>query len=231
MTIDLEPIKRAKSLASNGQTSEALNVLQENLAKLQETGESDVDATQMFEVEKAKGLLELAAGDILKDNENHREAVTHYLLSAQALRSAQSMGDMYPQPLSDCLNGASECFAAMGSEFERDKYAREADDVKSAILREQIASLLGEQGFNFKQEVKLPNVAQTVDFVAEKGFFIWKKRIYVWFAFDETECQHLSLSSRDISGDKYFLLVRGNPGMVMPRYGERIIQAPDEIEV
>ncbi|MFX0116690.1 MAG: hypothetical protein ACFFB3_19235, partial [Candidatus Hodarchaeota archaeon] len=128
-------------------------------------------------------------------------------------------------------NGTSECFAALGSEFERDKYAREADDVRSTIFREEIAYRMAEQGFKYKQEVKLPNVAQTVDFIAEKGFFIWKKRIYVWFAFDETECQHLSLSSRDISGDKYFLLVRGNPAMVMPRYGEKIIQSPDEIEI
>ncbi|MFX0116255.1 MAG: hypothetical protein ACFFB3_17025, partial [Candidatus Hodarchaeota archaeon] len=123
MTTDLESIKKAKSLASSGQTTEAINLLQETLNRLQEAGESDMDAKQMFEVEKAKGLYELAAGEILKNIENHREAVTHYLLSAQALRSARSMGDMSPQPLYECLNGASECFAALGSEFERDKYA------------------------------------------------------------------------------------------------------------
>lgn len=231
MTVDLQAIKEAKSLASSGQTTEAINLLQENLAKLQETGESDLDAATVFNVEKAKGLFELAAGDILKSVDNHREAVTHFLLSAQALRSASSMGDMSPQPLYDCLNGISECFAGLDSEFERDKYAREADEVKSTMLREQIVQRIAEQGFKCKQDVKLPGSPQTIDFVAEKGFLFWKKQIYVWFAFDETECQHLSLSSRDIRGDKYFLLVRGNPAMAIPRYGERIIKSPDEIDI
>jgi hypothetical protein len=231
MTVDLKAIREAKSLASSGKATEAINLLQENLARLQETGESDADAATMFEVEKAKGLFELAAGEILRGIDNPREAVTHFLLSAQALRSAGSMGDMSPEPLYICLNGISECFAALDSEFERDKYAREADEVKSTMIREQIAQRIAEQGFKFKQDVKLPGSPQTIDFVAEKGFLFWKKQIYVWFAFDETECQHLSLSSRDISGDKYFLLVRGNPAMVVPRYGERIIKSPEEIDV
>ena len=231
MSLDLEPIKKAKALASSGQTTEATNLLQEQLTKLQETAESDMDMARMYQVELAKGLLELTTGDILKNIDNHREAVTHYLLSAQALRSAKSMGDIDPKPLFDCLNGASECFAALGTEFERDKYAHEADEEKSIILRTQIAQRLGAQGFKFKQDVKLPNIAQTVDFVAEKGFFFKKKKIHVWFAFDETECEHLSLSSRDIGGNKFFLLIRGNPGLVIPKYGEKIITSPDEIQI
>ncbi len=223
-------IERAKSLASSGQTNEAVTLLQQELTKLQQRGETDLDTAQMVEVEKTKGSLELSAGQILNGVEDYKEAVTHYLLASQALKSAQSMGNTDLEALADALNGTSECFASLGSEFEKDKYAREADEVRSTIFRQEIAQRLGDEGYKFKQEVKVPNVAQTVDFVGEKGSFFRKKRLYVWFAFDETECQHLSLSSRDIKGLKYFLLVRGNPALVIPKHGEKIIKSPEEIE-
>ncbi|MFX1511513.1 MAG: hypothetical protein ACFFCQ_02900 [Promethearchaeota archaeon] len=230
--LPVESLKQAKLLAEQGNTQQALDLLNNAYQILQANmpdpstpeGEEKYSAAKMVE-----GQIEAIMGEILLNNEEYHDALPH-LLSALTIFRTQEV-NVEPKDIITCLEKLGETFGAIGSSLESDKYFLEAIEEKSKLIRTILTNMLQGAGWKVKMDVPMQDLGGKIDILAVKGAFK-KKQQRIWLVRDAEEVSTLMFLVKQIKGKKTFYLLKGDPASVYltDKY-VKVVNDPQEISL
>ncbi len=230
--LPVESLKQARLLAEQGNTQKALDLLNKAYETLQENMPDPSSPGEEEKYSAAKlveGQIEATMGEILSENEEYHDALPHLLSALTIFRTQETKVE--PKDIISCLEKLSATFSAIGSSLESDKYLLEAVEEKSKLIRTVLKRILEDAGYKVKMDVPMHGVEGKIDVLAQKGSFK-KKSVQIWLVRDDAEVSTLSFLVKQIKGQKYFYLLKGDPASVyLPDKSMRVVTDPQDIKI
>ncbi|UCE13948.1 MAG: hypothetical protein JSV04_01925 [Candidatus Heimdallarchaeota archaeon] len=224
-------LKEAKTLIIEKKTEQAAELLNNALNILQTQPPDDLSQAQKLLLE---GEIQESLGDTKILKQQDQEALSHLLMALTQLQTLESITNIPPsENLFRVNRKLSGAFDRLGQQFESEKYLRNAGEIKAAILKQELYTRFRESGFKVKENVRAVETEATpVDIMAEKGGFLSKKRVAIWFAMDEAELDTISFLTKGYSKyakSRYILMLMGQT-TIPSLLGARIVTSIDEID-
>jgi len=231
LTMDIKhALKEAKTLIVEKKVDRATEILSNALSIIQTQPLDDLSLEERLLLE---GEIQENLGDTKILQGNDQEALSHLLMAMTQLETYQAQTQITPsENLYRVYRKLSGAFDRLGQQFEAEKYMRKAGEAKATMLKEILFQRFKEAGYKYKENVRaIETEATPVDIMAEKGGFLKKSRIAIWFAMDESEVDTIAYLTKGYSKyakHRYIILLMGETPFPSLE-GAKIIHNIDDI--
>ena len=227
-----QSLKDAKTLIVEKKAEQASELLNNAFNFLQSQPPDALDQEERLILE---GEIQESLGDTKILQQKDQEALSHLLMAMTQLQTLESLSETPPYDnLFRVYRKLSSAFNRLGQQFESEKYLRNAGEIKSSILKRELYERFRENGYKVKENVRVVDTEATpVDIMAEKGGFLKKTRIAIWFAMDEAELDTISFLTKGYASyakHRYILMLMGQT-TIPSLLGANIISSIDEIRM
>jgi hypothetical protein len=182
-----------------------------------------------------EGEIQESLGDTKILQQQDQEALSHLLMAMTQLQTLESMTDIPPHDvLFRVYRKLSGAFNRLGQQFESEKYLRNAGEIKANILKAELYARFRQSGYKVKENVRAVETEATpVDIMAEKGGFLSKKRVAIWFAMDEAELDTIAFLTKGYAkyAKKRYVLMLMGESTIPTLQGAQIVSSIDQIKI
>ncbi|MFX1506376.1 MAG: hypothetical protein ACFFDC_09700 [Promethearchaeota archaeon] len=225
-------LTEAKTLIVEKKAEQAAELLNNAYNILQTQPPDDLSQEEKILLE---GEIQESLGDTKILQQQDQEALSHLLMAMTQLQTLESMTDIPPHDvLFRVYRKLSGAFNRLGQQFESEKYLRNAGEIKANILKTELHARFREAGYKVQENVRAVETEATpVDIMAEKGGFLSKKRVAIWFAMDEAELDTIAFLTRGYAKyakNRYILMLMGE-STIPSLQGARIVSSIDQIKI
>ncbi|MFX0124883.1 MAG: hypothetical protein ACFFAE_14730 [Candidatus Hodarchaeota archaeon] len=225
-------LNEAKTLIVEKKAEQAAELLNNVYNILQSQPPDDLTQEEKILLE---GEIQESLGDAKILQQQDQEALSHLLMAMTQLQTLESMTDIPPHDvLFRVYRKLSGAFNRLGQQFESEKYLRNAGEIKASILKTELYARFRNAGYKVKENVRaIETEATPVDIMAEKGGFLSKKRVAIWFAMDEAELDTIAFLTRGYekyAKDRYVLMLMGE-STIPSLQGAKIVSSIDQIKI
>ncbi len=225
-------LNEAKTLIVEKKAEQAAELLNNAYNILQSQPPDDITQEEKILLE---GEIQESLGDTKILQQQDQEALSHLLMAMTQLQTLESMTEIPPHDvLFRVYRKLSGAFNRLGQQFESEKYLRNAGEIKGSILKTELYARFREAGYKVKENIRAVETEATpVDIMAEKGGFLSKKRVAIWFAMDEAELDTIAFLTRGYAKyakQRYVLMLMGE-STIPNLQGAKIVQSIDQIKM